>query len=184
VDAPRKLSKIVIPHDEMKPLLIRLAASIVEKVPMEDEPIFLGIKRGGVPLARALKEEVQRITGYEPRLGALDINLYRDDLGHARKAPKVGPSEIPGSVDDKVVVLIDDVLHTGRTVRAAIDAIADYGRPSRIYLAVLCDRGGRELPIAADFVGREVEVEDGLHLAIEFDEAGSIEARLLFFSGQ
>lgn len=184
MDAPRKLSKIVIPHDEIKPILIRLAASIAEQVPMEAQPIFLGIKRGGVPLARALRTEVQRITGCEPLLGALDINLYRDDIGHARKAPKVGPSDIPGSVDDKMVVLIDDVLHTGRTVRAAIDAIADYGRPSRIFLAVLCDRGGRELPIAADFVGREVEVEDGLHLEIEFDDTGTIEARLLFYSGE
>lgn len=184
MDAPRKLSKIVIPHDEIKPILIRLAASIAEQVPMEEDPIFLGIKRGGVPLARRLRAEVARITGHEPRLGALDINLYRDDIGHARKVPKVGPSDIPGSVDDKMVVLIDDVLHTGRTVRAAIDAIADYGRPSRIFLAVLCDRGGRELPIAADFIGREVEVEDGLHLEIEFDDAGTIEARLLFYSGE
>src|SRR5690606_30514050 len=122
--------------------------------------------------------EIERETGAPLPVGTLDINLYRDDVAMARAVPKVGPSQIPVALEGKQVVLVDDVLHTGRTVRAAIDALHDYGRPARIWLAVLCDRGGRELPIAADFVGRVVEVERDHKLEVEFDDEGPTGARL------
>lgn len=127
---------------------------------------LVGIQRGGSPIARRLASQIASIGGGSVPVGDLDITLYRDDAASTLPDPKVGPSRIEWEVADADVVLVDDVLQTGRTVRAAIDCLFDYGRPRRIWLAVMCDRGGRQLPMAADFVGRTLEVPAGLVLEV------------------
>jgi pyrimidine operon attenuation protein/uracil phosphoribosyltransferase len=139
--------------------LERMAAELVESAGDEKLLYFVGVQTRGVPLARRLAKLVATATGHEPPVGALDITLYRDDVGPWRAAhqqPVLRDTELPVAVDDKVICLVDDVLYTGRTVRAALDTLMDYGRPKAIRLAVLVDRGHRELPVAADFVGRVV----------------------------
>jgi pyrimidine operon attenuation protein/uracil phosphoribosyltransferase len=139
--------------------LERMAAELVERVGDEKLLYLVGVQTRGVPIARRLATLVAAATGHEPPVGALDIALYRDDVGPWRPAhqqPILRDTELPVTVDGKVVCLVDDVLYTGRTVRAALDTLMDYGRPHAIRLAVLVDRGHRELPIAADFVGRTV----------------------------
>jgi pyrimidine operon attenuation protein/uracil phosphoribosyltransferase len=139
--------------------LERMVAELVERVGDEKLVYLVGVQTRGVPLARRLAELVVGATGHRPPVGALDISLYRDDVGPWRPAhqqPVLRDTHLPVGIDDKVVCLVDDVLYTGRTVRAALDTLMDYGRPQAIRLAVLVDRGHRELPIAADFVGRTV----------------------------
>lgn len=136
----------------------RLALEIVERTRGTQSLCLVGIHRGGVPIANRIADEVKRAEGRSIPLGSLDITLYRDDASTALPDPKIGPSDITFDVKGKDVVLVDDVLHTGRTIRAAIDCLLDYGRPRRVWLAVLCDRGQRELPISADFVGRLLDV--------------------------
>jgi pyrimidine operon attenuation protein/uracil phosphoribosyltransferase len=150
----------------------RMASAIAEATWGTRDLSLVGIRRGGVPLARMLARELARLDGREVPVGTVDISLYRDDAATALPDPKIGPSDVPFSVSGKHVVLVDDVLQTGRTVRAAIDCLQDYGRPSRIWLAVLCDRGGRELPIAADFVGRELQIPSHARLDVVSDEEG------------
>ncbi len=125
--------------------------------PNQEELVLVGIRTGGAFLAQRLVDRISRRTG-KPRVGVLDITLYRDDWTQLSHKPLVGKTELPGSIDDQEVVLVDDVLFTGRTVRAALDALIDYGRPRRIELAVLIDRGGRELPIQPDFVGQTIKL--------------------------
>lgn len=137
--------------------LRRVAGEIVERHRGTQNLILVGIRRGGVPVAERLNGWLQELEGKVP-MGTVDITLYRDDAATALPNPRIGPSEIPLSLDGAHVVIVDDVLYTGRTVRAAIDALMDYGRPKRIELAVLIDRGGRELPIQADYVVRQAEV--------------------------
>ncbi len=137
----------------------RMAAELIEHAGDETLLYLVGVQTRGVPLARRIARLIAAKTGHEPPVGALDIALYRDDVGPWRPAhqqPVLRDTELPVGVDDKVVCLVDDVLYTGRTVRAALDTLMDYGRPRAIRLAVLVDRGHRELPIAADFVGRAV----------------------------
>jgi pyrimidine operon attenuation protein/uracil phosphoribosyltransferase len=137
--------------------IARMAAEIVER---EGEDVMLvGIHTRGVPLADRLADELEESTGKRPAVGRLDITLYRDDIGPWRPAhtqPVLKKTVLPISIDDKVIYLVDDVLYTGRTVRAALDTLIDYGRPRAIRLAVLVDRGHRELPVAADVVGKVV----------------------------
>lgn len=136
--------------------LTRMAHEIIEQNPQADTLAFIGIRTNGVPLARRLAARVGAICRNEPPVGELDIGMHRDDLGLRSELPVVEPSEILFDVTDKTIVLVDDVLFTGRSIRAALDAIMDFGRPLRIQLAVLVDRGHRELPIRADFVGKNV----------------------------
>ncbi len=136
--------------------LMRLAHEVVERNRDIDQVVFVGIRTRGVPLARRLQQAVREITGAEAPLGILDISLYRDDLSHVAKSPVVGRTEIDFALEDRVVVLVDDVLYTGRTTRAALDALMAFGRPRRIQLAVVIDRGHREYPIRADYVGKNV----------------------------
>lgn len=138
---------------------------------------IVGIRRGGVTIAERLAQEIASAEGHTVPVGTVDISLYRDDAATALPDPKIGPSSIPFDVTGRDVVLVDDVLQTGRTVRAAIDCLLDYGRPRRVWLAVLLDRGGRELPIAADFVGRTIEVEPGARLEVELTEGVLLRAR-------
>jgi pyrimidine operon attenuation protein/uracil phosphoribosyltransferase len=142
--------------EEIDRTLSRMAAEILEHDRDLTHLALVGIRTRGVDLARRLADQVRDIVGQAPPVGVLDINLYRDDLSRIGDHPILRKTEIPFDVDDKRIVLVDDVLFTGRTIRAALDALIDLGRPRIIQLAVLVDRGGRELPIRADFVGRTV----------------------------
>jgi pyrimidine operon attenuation protein/uracil phosphoribosyltransferase len=136
---------------------------------------IVGIRRGGVFLAQRLRAELARSLGAEAPLGTLDIALYRDDVAEKGAAPVIGPTDIRFPVQGKTILLVDDVLYTGRTVRAALDELVDFGRPRRVWLAVLVDRGGRELPIAADFVGVRLEVADRDDVQVRLTEGGAAE---------
>jgi pyrimidine operon attenuation protein/uracil phosphoribosyltransferase len=136
--------------------LLRMAHEILEKHPDTARTVLVGIRTRGVPLAQRLAALIEDAAGQAPPVGALDITLYRDDLTTIAPNPVIQGTEIPCSIDGRTVVLLDDVLYTGRTVRAALDELIDFGRPDRIKLAVLVDRGHRELPIRADFVGKQL----------------------------
>jgi pyrimidine operon attenuation protein/uracil phosphoribosyltransferase len=136
---------------------------------------IVGIRRGGVHLAARLGAELGRRLGVQLPMGTLDIALYRDDLAERGAVPVVGPTDIRFPVQGKTVLLVDDVLYTGRTVRAALDELVDFGRPRRVWLAVLVDRGGRELPIAADFAGATLEVAPGQDVQVRLREGGAAE---------
>ena len=143
----------ILTAEEMDELLEQMAASIDEQVADKNNLILVGIRTGGVYLANRIYEKILKKTGRDIPVGILDIGLYRDDWTRMSTNPVVRSTELPVSIDDRVVVLVDDVLFTGRTIRAAMDALIDFGRPKRIELAVLVDRGHRELPICANYVG-------------------------------
>ena len=159
--------------------LRRVAHEIVEKNQGTQGLVFIGIRRRGVPLAERLRDNVRDIEGKEVPLGVLDITLYRDDLTTRSDAPEVHRTEVPCSVKGRKVVLCDDVLYTGRTVRAAMDAIMDLGRPQAIQLAVLIDRGHRELPIRADYVGKNVPTSGREVIEVKFKEIDDTEDKVL-----
>jgi pyrimidine operon attenuation protein/uracil phosphoribosyltransferase len=149
-------ARTVLDGAEIARALTRVAHEIVERAKGADDIVLLGIPTRGVFLARRVAERIKAIEGSEVRVGSLDVTLYRDDL---RRAPARAllPTDIPpGGIDDRVVVLVDDVLYSGRTIRAALDAMNDIGRPRAVQLAVLVDRGHRELPIRADYVGKNI----------------------------
>ena len=135
--------------------LTRIAHEIAERHEVSREVALIGIQRGGILLAQRLSNTLERIWGHPVGCGTLDVSMHRDDLAN-RIAPHVQPTLIPFDVNGKTIVLVDDVLFSGRTIRAAMDALNDFGRPKRIQLAVLVDRGHRELPVKADFVGKNV----------------------------
>jgi pyrimidine operon attenuation protein/uracil phosphoribosyltransferase len=159
--------------------LARMAREIIEKTAGTDALSLIGIHRRGVQLAHRIAEEIERAESARPPVGSLDITLYRDDLMAVGPRPVVGETRLPdGGVDDRVVVIIDDVSYTGRTARAAMDELADFGRPRRILLCVLVDRGGRELPIQPDIVGRHLDVPEGSRVEVlvpELDDAMGVE---------
>jgi len=148
--------RVVMDADQFDRSITRMACEILEKNKGIDDLAIIGIRTRGVPLAQRIHDKVSRIEEGHVPLGILDITLYRDDIGLRKEKPRLGKTDIPFSLDDKTVVLIDDVLFTGRTVRAAMDALIDFGRPRRIHLAVLVDRGHRELPICADIIGKDL----------------------------
>ena len=150
--------------------LRRKADQIVELNSGTDGLVLVGIQRRGVQLAERIVKMIAGTEGATIPCGALDITLYRDDLQTVGPRPVVGATHLPWTLDDQHVVIVDDVLYTGRTVRAALDELADFGRPARIALAVLIDRGGRELPIHADVVGRKVDVTAGKRVDVFIDE--------------
>lgn len=151
-------------------ILHDLADTLMNSIEKWDKIVFIGIRSGGLLVAKNVVGLLEKRTGAQIPLGALDIALYRDDLSKMRFYPEVRSTDIPFSVDDKAVILVDDVLHTGRSVRAAIDHIVDLGRPMRIYLLVLFDRGGREFPIQADFIGKTIELADDKIIKLEASE--------------
>ena len=157
---------------ELDKTLERLSLEIAGQHRDLDQTILVGIRTGGAFLAQRLADRLGRRTGKPMRVGVLDITLYRDDWTQLSHKPLVGKTELPGSIDDQQVVLVDDVLFTGRTVRAALDALIDYGRPKRIELAVLVDRGGRELPIQPDFVGQTIKLPPGQRVNVYLTEMG------------
>lgn len=148
--------KVVMDADGIDRSLTRIAYEILEKNKGVDDLILVGIRTRGVFLAQRLQQKIAAIENKDLPMGILDITLYRDDLSISSRKPRLGKTEIPCSIDDKKVILIDDVLFTGRTIRAAMDAVIDFGRPKSIQLAVLIDRGHRELPIRADYVGKNL----------------------------
>lgn len=159
--------------------LRRVAHEIVEKNQGVKNLVFIGIRRRGVPLAERLRDNVREIEGKEVPLGILDITLYRDDLTTRSDAPEVHRTEVPGSIRGKRIILCDDVLYTGRTIRAAMDALMDLGRPESIQLAVLIDRGHRELPIRADYVGKNVPTSGREVIEVKFTEIDQVEDKVL-----
>ena len=171
---------VVLDADRMARSLARIAHEILERNRGLDEIAFVGIRTRGVPLARRIATCLQDISGHEVPTGALDITLYRDDLMRTPVGPQplVRKTEIPFSIDDKRILLVDDVLYTGRTIRAALDALIDFGRPREIQLVVLVDRGHRELPIKADYVGKNLPTSAAqsvqVHLA-EIDGRDEVE---------
>ncbi|MEK7284869.1 MAG: bifunctional pyr operon transcriptional regulator/uracil phosphoribosyltransferase PyrR [Chloroflexota bacterium] len=169
---------ILLGADDVRRAIARIAHEIVERDPDPSSIALVGIRSRGDILAARLRDAIRRNEGVDLPLGALDITLYRDDLTRIGHAAVVRTTEIGFSVDDRVVVLVDDVLFTGRTIRAAMDALVDYGRPRAVRLAVLVDRGHRELPIRADPVGKNVPTQLGddvrVHL-VELDGRDEIE---------
>lgn len=140
--------------------LSRLALQIVERNSGTLDLLLVGIRRRGVPLAERLADIIAQLEGQRPPTGQLDITLYRDDLSTVGPRPIVNKTEIPGDITNRAIVLVDDVLYTGRTIRAALDELVDFGRPRRVELAVLIDRGHRELPIQADYIGKYLQTTD------------------------
>ncbi|MFO1478249.1 MAG: bifunctional pyr operon transcriptional regulator/uracil phosphoribosyltransferase PyrR [Verrucomicrobiota bacterium] len=158
--------------------LTRIAHEIVERNQPSQEVVLIGIPEGGVPLAQRLSSLLAGIWNHPAPVGTLDVSMHRDDLSQ-RAAPTVYPSVVPFDVTGKTVVLVDDVLFSGRTTRAAMDALNDFGRPKRIQLAVLVDRGHRELPIKADFVGKNVPTNLGEKVHVRLAELGTADEVVL-----
>jgi len=160
---------VILDVSGIKRALTRIAHEVLERNKGVENLVLVGIRTGGVYLARELAARLEEIEGAKLPVGEVDITLYRDDIkGHGAHLP-VGKTDIPFSVEGKRVVLVDDVLFTGRTIRAALDAIMDHGRPACIQLAVLIDRGHRDLPIRADFVGRNVPTSLKENISVNFD---------------
>jgi pyrimidine operon attenuation protein/uracil phosphoribosyltransferase len=164
---------------EIDRTLVRLAHEILEKNTDLDRLAFIGIRRRGVPLAQRLAQKIEALEKRAVPVGILDINLYRDDLTTVDVKPVVSATEIAFSVQGKDIILMDDVLYTVRTIRAALDALFDHGRPARVHLLVLIDRGHRELPIEAQFVGRTVQTSDDEIIEVKFQEIDQLEKVLM-----
>jgi pyrimidine operon attenuation protein/uracil phosphoribosyltransferase len=162
---------VILNEASIQRAVVRIAHEIAERNEVSQEVVLVGIQRGGVPLAERLGRLLAGIWGHSLPTGKLDVSMHRDDLDQ-RMAPDVQPTVIPFDISGKTVVLVDDVLFNGRTVRAAMDALNDFGRPKRIQLAVLVDRGHRELPIKADFVGKNVPTSPGESVRVVLDESG------------
>jgi pyrimidine operon attenuation protein/uracil phosphoribosyltransferase len=164
---------VIMNGDDVSRAIKRMAHEVLEANSGTRDLVILGIQRRGVPLASLLREAIKSVEGDELPMGSIDITFYRDDLSKLGPSPRVATTEMPLDVTDKVVILVDDVLYTGRTVRAALDVIMDWGRPRAIQLAVLVDRGHRELPIRPDYVGKNVPTSQKEVIKVkvqEFDE--------------
>ena len=178
-DSNLRLKGRLMSASEIERTLVRLAHEIVEKSNGSEEVALIGIKRRGIPLAERLGALISGIEKRSVDVGSLDIQFYRDDLSTAGSRPVVTPGAIGFAVDGRDVVLCDDVLYTGRTVRAALDALFDHGRPRRVQLAVLIDRGHRELPIEASYVGKHVPTSSREIIEVKFREVDDDEQVLL-----
>jgi len=166
----------IVEADGLRRIVTRIAHEIVERNRGVDDLVLVGIRRRGVPIAARLAQKIGEFEGKVPAQGSLDITLYRDDLSMVAHQPVVGATEIPVDINGKVVVLVDDVLYTGRTVRAAMDALIDFGRPRSIQLAVVIDRGHRELPIRADFVGKNVPTSKKEVIGVKLTEIDGVDS--------
>lgn len=164
---------------EIDRTLVRLAHEILEKTADLDRLAFIGIRRRGVPLAQRISQKIASLENLNVPVGILDINLYRDDLSTVGVQPVLNATDIQFPVTGKDIVLFDDVLYTGRTIRAALDALFDHGRPARVQLCVLIDRGHRELPIEARYVGRMVQTTGIEIIEVKFQEIDGLEKVLL-----
>jgi len=159
----------VLNTDDIERIIRRISHEIVERNKGSENLIFIGIQKKGIPLAKRIKESIEKITNSEIKLGKLDISFYRDDVNEKIKSD-VNITDIPFEIRGKDIILVDDVLFTGRTIRAAMDAIMDFGRPQSIQLVVLIDRGHRELPIRADYVGKNLPTSLNEFVEVKFSE--------------
>lgn len=175
-----KKKTIVLDHSAMNRALTRIAHEIVERNKGGDDLILVGIKTRGVPLAKRLQEKIKRIEEVTVPIGELDITLYRDDLQKKSPEPELIATNIEVEIKNKTVILVDDVLYTGRTVRAAMDAVMDIERPAQIQLAVLIDRGHRELPIRADYVGKNIPTSNEELIVVELTEQDDLDEVSIF----
>jgi pyrimidine operon attenuation protein/uracil phosphoribosyltransferase len=166
----------IVDADGLRRIITRIAHEIVERNKGVSDLVLIGIRRRGVPIASRLALRIGEFEGQPPIQGSLDITLYRDDLSTVSHQPVVGSTDIPVDINGKVVVLVDDVLYTGRTVRAAMDALIDFGRPRAIQLAVVIDRGHRELPIRADFVGKNVPTSRKEVIGVKLNEIDGVDS--------
>ena len=167
--------RVVLDRDDMRRTLVRVGHEIVERNSEPERLALVGIHRRGAPLAARLKDLVDDLLDAEVPLGDLDISFYRDDLSLRHEAPVVNATHLDFPVDGLTVIMVDDVLYTGRTLRAAIDALFDYGRPGRVQLAVLADRGHRELPFRADYVGKNLPTSRREHVSVRLDEIDGVD---------
>ncbi len=163
--------RVVMDHLAVSRAIRRMASEIAEEFRGADDTALVGIHTGGVPLCERMARALERQEGVRPPVGEMDITLYRDDIYTGLERPQIGPTRLPFDVSGARIVLVDDVLFTGRTVRAALDQLWDFGRPKAIWLAVLIDRGHRELPIAAQYTGRTVDtaLEDRVVVSVATD---------------
>jgi pyrimidine operon attenuation protein/uracil phosphoribosyltransferase len=161
---------VLLDKDAIRRAIKRIAHEIVERNGGVDDLVIVGIRRRGVPLAKRIADTISQMEERNVPVGALDITLYRDDFQNVLNHPQVGTTEIKDDITDRIVILVDDVLFTGRTIRAALDELIDFGRPRRIQLAVLVDRGHRELPIKADYVGKNVPTSESEIVEVHLEE--------------
>ncbi len=177
--------KSIMNEADIRRTLARIAHEIIERNKSTENLVLVGMRTRGVPLANRLAANIESYEGAKIPVGALDFSLYRDDLSSLDLQPVVKSTDIPVSIDDKVIVLVDDVLYTGRSTRAAMDALIDLGRPSSIQLAVLVDRGHRELPIRADYVGKNMPSSRHEEIQVQLKETdGTDEVAIVFTSGE
>ncbi len=172
-----KKKKTILTDQDFKRIITRIAYEIIEKHKGTGNLALVGIQTRGDFLAKRLADQIQKVENVTLPVGSMDINMYRDDWTKISRQPTVRPSNIPFSVDDMDIILVDDVLFTGRTIRAAMDALMDFGRPSRIELAILVDRGHRELPIQADYRGISINTEHQEMISVlvtEHDQQDSV----------
>lgn len=165
--------------DQIRRAVKRIAHEIVERNAGVDNIIVVGIRRRGVYLADRIAAYIEQIEGQRVATGVLDITLYRDDFQQRWQSPHIGVTDIKIDINEKVIVLVDDVLYTGRTVRAGLDELIDFGRPKRIQLAVLVDRGHREFPIKADYVGKNVPTSDNELVEVHLEELDEVDEVIL-----
>ena len=174
----------IMTADEIRRATVRLSHEIVEKQAGTDGLLLIGIQRRGVPLAARIAAAIAENEGTDVPVGALDITFYRDDLSMVAQQPVVKGTALPSGIDGRTVVLVDDVLYTGRTIRAAMDALVDFGRPQAIRLAVLVDRGHRELPIRPDYVGKNLPTSRDERIQVQLVEVDEVDQVLLISSSE
>ena len=165
-----QVKKQLLDQAQIARMIRRMANEIIEHNRGSEDLMIIGIRSRGVPLGERIVRQIRETEKVDVPFGILDITLYRDDLTTVALQPVVKPTSLPVSIDDKMVVLTDDVLYTGRTVRAALDALIDFGRPCGVQLAVLIDRGHRELPIHADYIGKKVPTDRSEVIKVKFEE--------------
>jgi len=167
--------KVIMTADDIRRTLARIAHEIIERNKSMSDLVLVGMRTRGVPLAKRLAANIKNFEGTEIPVGALDISLYRDDLDSLALNPLINSTEIPIDIAAKTIVLVDDVLYTGRSTRAALDALIDFGRPGTIQLAVLIDRGHRELPIRADYIGKNIPSSRSEQIKVELIETDGVD---------